>query len=357
MVISFLSKLLKAIQNIYQPTIKLINMSTQPSICIPRAFSNITEERVRRAIDSFGAGKISKIDLVERVNHTGEKYKRVFIHFEYWYETPHARRAKEDILAGKEIKIMYDNPWFWKASMNKCQTKAPVAPKLSIDEQVKNAILNIEASLALVAELSVDHRPYSERRLDPKYVQQDVEQGFNRRVRKDDCRPYRERRLDPKYLNEDVEQGFKLRGPRSSKPTLKAKVIKKLDWANAESDSEGDEEEPAPEIPKRKPVPRYHEEKKQSAAPVYVQRPKQIRRPAPFYFPPHVVPHYLTPVPDEVIAPAVEEVEEVPEEVVVVVNKSDDNYRPHYSEILESPPPLIYGDLPFPKRKARVIMA
>ena len=40
-------------------------MSTQPSICIPRVFSNITEERVRRAIDSFGAGKISKIDLVE----------------------------------------------------------------------------------------------------------------------------------------------------------------------------------------------------------------------------------------------------------------------------------------------------
>ena len=336
-------------------------MSTQPSICIPRVFSNITEERVRRAIDSFGAGKISKIDLVERVNHTGEKYKRVFIHFEYWYETPRARKAKEEILQGKEIKIMYDNPWFWKASMNKYQTttKAPVAPKLSIDEQVKNAILNIEASLALVADLSVDHRPYSERRLDPKYVQQDVEQGFNRRVRKDDCRPYRERRTDPKYLKEDVEQGFNLRKPISSKPTrtVTAKVIKKIDWANAESDSEGDEEEPEPEIPTRKLVPRYHEQKKQSSAPVYVQRPKQIRPPAPFYFPPHVVPHYLTPVPSEDVEEDVEEAPVAEEEVVVVFNKSDDNYRPHYSEILESPPPLVYGDLPCPKRKVRVILA
>lgn len=332
-------------------------MSTQPSICIPRAFSNITEERIRRAIDSFGAGKISKIDLVERVNHTGEKYKRVFIHFEYWYETPRARKAKEDILAGKEIKIMYDNPWFWKASMNKHQTKAPEAPKLSVEEQVKNAIKNIEASLKLVADLSEDHRPYSERRLDPKYVQQDVEQGFKRRVRKDDCRPYKERRLDPKYLNEDVEQGFKLRGPRSSKPTrvVSAKLIKKIDWANAESDSEGDEEEPEPEIITRKPVPRYHEQDKK---PVYVERPKQIRppAPAPFYFPPHVVPHYLTPVPDEVPVPVLA-LEEEEEEVEVVVNKSDDSYRPHYSEILESPPPLVYGNLPFPKRKARVILA
>ena len=194
-------------------------MSTQPSICIPRAFSNITEERIRRAIDSFGAGKISKIDLVERVNHTGEKYKRVFVHFEYWHETPHARKAKEDILAGKEIKIMYDNPWFWKASLNKHVTiKAPEAPVVSLGEMVQNAIKNVEASLNLVSSLPEDHRPYRERRLDPVYLKQDAEQGFARRVQKDDCRSYRERRLDPIYLKQDVEQGFKLRVPRTELP-------------------------------------------------------------------------------------------------------------------------------------------
>jgi hypothetical protein len=323
-------------------------------------FSNITEERVRRAIDSFGAGKISKIDLIERANSAGEKYKRAFIHFEYWYETPHARRAKEEILSGKDIKIMYDNPWFWKASMNKHETPIK-APVLSVEDQVRNAVLNIEASLKLIANLSEDHRPYRERRLDPKYVQEDVEQGFKRRVRKEDCRPYKERRLDPKYLTEDVEQGFKLRGPRSEKPKkdIVKKVITKLDWANAESDSEGDEEEPEPEFLSRKPVPRYHDHDKQ---PVYVERPKQIRSPVVFYFPPHVVAHYLTPAPIEVPVPVVEvpvPVVEVPVPVVeeVVVKKSEDSYRPHYSEILESPPPLVYGNLPCPKRRVRVILA
>ena len=77
---------------------------------LPERFGMDTEELRPCPAASFGAGKISKIDLVERVNHTGEKYKRVFIHFEYWYETPRARKAKEDVLSGKDIKIMNDSP-------------------------------------------------------------------------------------------------------------------------------------------------------------------------------------------------------------------------------------------------------
>lgn len=332
-------------------------MSTQPSICIPRVFSNITEERVRRAIDSFGVGRISKIDLLERVNPTGEKYKRVFIHFEYWHDTPHARKAKEDILSGKDIKIMYDNPWFWKASLNKHSTiKAPEAPVVSLDELVQNAIKNVESSLKLVASLSEDHRTYRERRLDPKYVQQDVEQGFNHRVQKDDCRPYRERRLDYFYLKQDSEQGFKLRVPRTEKPKRAPKVLierKKIDWANAESDSEGDEEEPEEvEVPLRKPTPRYHENVKE---PVYIERPKCRRQPE------HTPVAFIV-EPVQTIAPAlfVEEerregrYKEEESDVEDVVEEKP--YIPRYQEVLESPPPLVYGDLPCPKRRARVIL-
>lgn len=331
-------------------------MSTQPSICIPRVFSNITEERVKRAIDSFGVGRISKIDLLERVNSTGEKYKRVFIHFEYWYETPHARKAKEDILSGKGIEIMYDNPWFWKASLNKHATiKAPEAPVVLLDEMVQNAIKNVEASLNLVSSLPEDHRPYRERRLDPVYLKQDAEQGFVHRVQKDDRRSYRERRLDPAHLKQDVEQGFKLRVPRAELPKRAPKVLaerKKIDWANAESDSEGDEEEPEEvETPLRKPVPRYHEHAKE---PVYNERPKRRQ--------PETATTTFDVTPALPIAPAlfVEERGRFKEEEVEEVEEGEESkgesYVPSYQEVLESPPPLVYGNLPCPKRRTRVIL-
>ena len=91
----------------------------QPSLCIPRVFNNIDEPRIRRVFDELGLGKIHHIDIVERKNEKGEPFKRVYIHFEKWFWNEDAQAARRKLISGKEIKIVYDNPWFWKASANK----------------------------------------------------------------------------------------------------------------------------------------------------------------------------------------------------------------------------------------------
>jgi len=90
-----------------------------PSLCIPRVFSNITKERVAFVIQNVGLGEIDHIDMVPRVAENGDKFQRVFIHFKEWSKSSTAQRARERVLSGKEIKIVYDEPWFWKLSANR----------------------------------------------------------------------------------------------------------------------------------------------------------------------------------------------------------------------------------------------
>jgi len=101
-----------------------INLSTLPvnvpSLCIPRVFENMTKKRVLDTIQELGLGEIDHIDMVPRTSEKGEKFLRVFIHFRRWSSTSDAVRARERLLTGKDIKIIYDDPWFWKVSANRC---------------------------------------------------------------------------------------------------------------------------------------------------------------------------------------------------------------------------------------------
>ena len=93
---------------------------TQPSICIPRVFNNITDKKIRQVFDELSLGKISRIDIVkERKNEKGEVFNRVYIHFEKWFWNEDAQTARRKLILGKEIKIIYDKPWFWKVSASK----------------------------------------------------------------------------------------------------------------------------------------------------------------------------------------------------------------------------------------------
>ena len=90
-----------------------------PSMCIPRVFKNITRERVMGVIKDLDIGIIDRVDMVQRENEKGDKFQRVFIHFKKWHSNPNANKAREMLISGKEIKIIYDDPWFWKISANK----------------------------------------------------------------------------------------------------------------------------------------------------------------------------------------------------------------------------------------------
>jgi hypothetical protein len=94
--------------------------SSEPSLCIPRVFSNITEERVWEVLDELELGEIDRIDMVEKEARDGDLYQRVFIHFKSW-NGPQTQggMVRKRVLDGEQVKIVYDDPWFWKVSASR----------------------------------------------------------------------------------------------------------------------------------------------------------------------------------------------------------------------------------------------
>ena len=98
----------------------------EPSICIPRVFANITEARVLAILRNLDLGEVERVDMIQRENANGDKFQRVFIHFVEWYDTtedgqPNANaiEVRQRLLKGTEVKVVYDDPWFWKLSASK----------------------------------------------------------------------------------------------------------------------------------------------------------------------------------------------------------------------------------------------
>jgi hypothetical protein len=90
-----------------------------PVLCIPRVHRTINETRIRNIFDELNMGSIERIDIVSKKNDKDNKFNRVFIHYREWNDTENAIIARERLLQGKEIKIIYDEPWFWKISAYK----------------------------------------------------------------------------------------------------------------------------------------------------------------------------------------------------------------------------------------------
>jgi hypothetical protein len=95
-----------------------IMSSAEPSVCIPRVFMNIKKERILTVFtELFGDERaIDHIDMVEKASPNGDKYQRVFVHFRQWPTTRDAQEMRRQLLDNKDVKIVYDDPWFWKCS-------------------------------------------------------------------------------------------------------------------------------------------------------------------------------------------------------------------------------------------------
>jgi len=100
--------------------LKLIPL-TEPSICIPSVFSNVTRDTVLSVIQTFNLGKVKRIDMIQRKSEKNEEdsYQKIFIHFHEWNSNPKADHIRSTLLSDKEVKVIYDTPWFWKLSANK----------------------------------------------------------------------------------------------------------------------------------------------------------------------------------------------------------------------------------------------
>jgi hypothetical protein len=89
------------------------------SLFIPRVFNNIGEDKI---IDIFekkmAYGKINHIDFV---NVDTKNYKRVFIHFDYWFPTKNSLDIQQKLLVNNEesVKVYYDKLWYWLVVVNK----------------------------------------------------------------------------------------------------------------------------------------------------------------------------------------------------------------------------------------------
>ena len=124
----------------YDPCLNLI---------IPRVFSNINEARIKTIFTELNIGKIKSIDIVpvpktkednSKSKDKSKNYNKVFIHFSSWFTNETACQAKKTLLEGKELKIVYDEPWFWKVSVYKnnnksnsshCKTQKPIAKPIA----------------------------------------------------------------------------------------------------------------------------------------------------------------------------------------------------------------------------------
>ena len=96
----------------------VIYKQNEPSICIPRTFDNITWKQVKETFEQlFGEDCVDRVDVVKREHDNGDKFNRIFVHFKRWDEEHAGIRSR--LLAGEEIKIVYDEPWFWKCSMSR----------------------------------------------------------------------------------------------------------------------------------------------------------------------------------------------------------------------------------------------
>ena len=96
------------------------NMNSNPSIYIPRVHSNITWKRVKDVFEEiFGTGTIGRVDITKIRRSEGDNlpFNRAFVHFKHWPKE--FNQLREQLVAGETIKIVYDDPWFWKCLLNK----------------------------------------------------------------------------------------------------------------------------------------------------------------------------------------------------------------------------------------------
>lgn len=86
-----------------------------PSICIPRVFNYITRKDIAITFERLlGEPCIERIDLVSCL-----QYNKVFIHFKYWPHNIKSQKIRQKLLDNKTIKLVYNEPWFWKCSASR----------------------------------------------------------------------------------------------------------------------------------------------------------------------------------------------------------------------------------------------
>jgi len=90
---------------------------TEPSICIPRTLNNISWREVKDTFEHLcGKGTVERVDIVRKKDDSSP-FCRIFVHMRYWaIDKPDVAAIRQRLVDGESVKVVYDNPWFWKCS-------------------------------------------------------------------------------------------------------------------------------------------------------------------------------------------------------------------------------------------------
>jgi len=95
-------------------------MENNMSLYIPHVFVNITEERMIHYFQTRQIGKVNHVDFVPKFGKGNKIHHAAYVHFDYWYElqAPRNENMQADLEVGKEVRMYYDDPWYWKLYKN-----------------------------------------------------------------------------------------------------------------------------------------------------------------------------------------------------------------------------------------------
>ena len=96
------------------------NETKRVSLCIPRVDKNTTDRDVKSIIEKLSIGDIDRIDMVPNKNNN-DSSNRAFIHLRNWVSSDRTNKIYEMLTTGKNIKVVYNDPWFWKISLSRNQ--------------------------------------------------------------------------------------------------------------------------------------------------------------------------------------------------------------------------------------------
>tara|TARA_R110002020_G_scaffold68236_4_gene178614 strand:- start:11 stop:388 length:378 start_codon:yes stop_codon:yes gene_type:complete len=90
------------------------------TLCIPRVCKTVTKNTIYDVLNNYKFGKIKKVQIIENKN---KNCNIIHIHYCYWFNNEYVNGVKDKLLNNLNIKIFYDQPWFWVVYLHKEKPK------------------------------------------------------------------------------------------------------------------------------------------------------------------------------------------------------------------------------------------
>jgi NTP pyrophosphatase (non-canonical NTP hydrolase) len=68
--------------------------------------------------ESKQIGKVNHVDFVAKFGKGNKIHHSAYLHFDSWYDTKASKNMQSDLEVGKEVRMYYDEPWYWQIYKN-----------------------------------------------------------------------------------------------------------------------------------------------------------------------------------------------------------------------------------------------